>query len=496
MIPSSTILLVEDNPRDEKLALRALRKSNLLNSITVVRDGAEALDWLFATGEYSDRKVEDKPAVVLLDLQLPKINGLEVLRQIHADPRTRLIPVVILTSSDEDKDIKKGYELGANSYICKPLDFDGFSKVAVHPIRALLDDDDQPLPQRRQKVERHQENECLEKIEWLLEHVAKFRMSEWKEFVAAYRNLSESNSLRVILDAVDKEDLGEIVIDYLGLLESSGAIYETNADYSLGIFLSGWCQLKHRLQTSARIIGLMVQQHEITNVLSAINQELEAFTYAVAHDLRAPLRAIDGFSKVVLEDYEEKLDEEGKEYLHYIREGSQEMGELINGLLKLSRSTRGELSYEWVNLSAVAAETIEALRKAEPERQVRCRISPGVKGYGDARLLKTALENLLGNAWKYTGNCVDAEIEFTADFQEGHTVYSVRDNGAGFDMTYADNLFIPFKRLHKTMEFSGTGIGLSTAQRIVHRHGGRIWAEAEIGKGAVFFFTLGESRGA
>jgi len=227
-----------------------------------------------------------------------------------------------------------------------------------------------------------------------------------------------------------------------------------------------------------------------TRELELANRELEAFTYSVSHDLRAPLRAIDGFSEALLEEYEDKLDDEGKTYLRYLQEGSHEMSDLIDGLLMLSRSTRGELYLEQVDLSAMAGTVIADLRKAEPERRVTVRVAAGVEVCADPRLLKVVLENLLGNAWKYTSKRSDARVEFGVEDKEKETVYFVRDNGAGFDMAYADKLFLPFHRLHKSDEFPGIGIGLATVQRIIHRHCGLIWADSAVGEGATFYFTL------
>ncbi|MFZ2948086.1 MAG: PAS domain S-box protein, partial [Desulfuromonadaceae bacterium] len=247
---------------------------------------------------------------------------------------------------------------------------------------------------------------------------------------------------------------------------------------------------------SAEAIRLLNQTLEArvierTRELELANKELEAFTYSVSHDLRAPLRAIDGFSEALLEEYEDKLDAEGKTYLRYLQEGSHEMSDLIDGLLSLSRSARGELSVEQVDLSTMTNAVAEELRKAEPKGRITVNIAPHVEVFADPRLLKVVMENLLGNAWKYTSKCTDARIEFGVEEQEGETVYFVRDNGAGFDMAYADKLFLPFHRLHKTDEFPGIGIGLATVQRIIHRHGGRIWAESAVGEGATLYFTLG-----
>jgi PAS domain S-box-containing protein len=226
------------------------------------------------------------------------------------------------------------------------------------------------------------------------------------------------------------------------------------------------------------------------------SRELESFSYSVAHDLRAPLRGIDGFSQVLLEDYSEKLDAEGQRYLNRVRESAQHMAQLIESLLNLARVTRGDIRREPVDLGELSRAIADRLKAGQPERDVEIRIgdAPGVEG--DARLLGLVLENLLGNAWKFTRNQPKARIEFGSSQDNGQTIFFVRDNGAGFDMKFAAKLFGVFQRLHSSREFEGTGIGLATVQRIVIRHGGRIWAEAQVGGGATFFFTLGKGTNA
>jgi PAS domain S-box-containing protein len=224
--------------------------------------------------------------------------------------------------------------------------------------------------------------------------------------------------------------------------------------------------------------------------LQAANQELEAFSYSVSHDLRAPLRSIDGFSQALLEDYADKVDEQGKDYLQRVRASTQRMAELIDDLLNLSRVSRGKMRLETVNLSAMARNIAAELQQAEPQRRVDLVVAEGMVVNGDSGLLKAALENLIGNAWKFTGKRRDARIEFGVTQQDGNRDYFVRDNGAGFDAAYAAKLFGAFQRLHDAREFPGTGIGLATVQRIIHRHGGRIWAEGKPNEGAAFYFTL------
>jgi light-regulated signal transduction histidine kinase (bacteriophytochrome) len=229
---------------------------------------------------------------------------------------------------------------------------------------------------------------------------------------------------------------------------------------------------------------------ERTADLELVNKELESFSFSVAHDLRAPLRSIDGFSLALLEDYAKKLDDQARDYLNRLRGASQNMAQLIDDLLALSRVTRRELSIENVNLSLVASQIIDELRNREPSRTVEFTVMPDLVIGGDAHLLKIMLENLLGNAWKFTSRKAVAKIEFGRIQKAGETVFFVHDNGAGFDQKYVDKLFAPFQRLHSPSEFPGTGIGLATVQRVVRRHGGRIWAEAAVNEGATFFFTL------
>jgi signal transduction histidine kinase len=224
----------------------------------------------------------------------------------------------------------------------------------------------------------------------------------------------------------------------------------------------------------------------------AANRELDAFSYSVAHDLRAPLRSIDGFSLALLEDYGESLDDGGRQFLGYVRESAQQMGRLIDDLLALSRVTRSNFSREPVDLSALAAAVAGHLERTQPQRRVEWVIAGGLSAQGDPRLLRIALENLLGNAWKFTGKCNAARIEVgVRRAADGQPEFFVADNGAGFDPAYSAKLFGVFQRLHNVEEFEGTGIGLATVQRIVHRHGGAIHAHGEVDKGASFHFTLG-----
>lgn len=245
----------------------------------------------------------------------------------------------------------------------------------------------------------------------------------------------------------------------------------------------------HRLNSE-----LEQRVYDRTIQLETANHELESFCYSVSHDLRAPLRHMSGFSRILVEDFGDQVPQEAQRYLKRIYEASDRMGDLIDDLLELSRVSRQEMHWETVNLTALAQSVCLELRESSPDRQVRCTVAEGISVNGDSRLLRLVVQNLLGNAWKYTSKREHAEIVLGAEERDGETVIFVRDNGVGFDMTYVHKLFAPFQRLHGA-EFEGTGVGLASVQRIIHRHGGRIWAEGTTGEGATFSFTLGGTGG-
>lgn len=275
--------------------------------------------------------------------------------------------------------------------------------------------------------------------------------------------------------------------DLLSEVESRSAALESSNSQLLQ-------QMQERENASEEILRLNTQLEqrvtERTAELERANRELEAFSYSVSHDLRTPLRAIDGFSQALLEDYAERLDDTGQNYLARVRAGAQRMGHLIDDLLKLARVSRAELHPHAIDLSEMAKKIVDELRENNSQRSVTVNITSGLTAHGDSQLLRIALENLLNNAWKYTGKRDEAEIEFGMRTRNGEACYFVEDNGAGFDMAYASKLFGAFQRLHDAKEFPGTGVGLATVQRIIHRHGGQIWAEAAVDQGSVFYFTL------
>ncbi|HPH98615.1 MAG TPA: PAS domain-containing protein [Anaerolineaceae bacterium] len=227
-----------------------------------------------------------------------------------------------------------------------------------------------------------------------------------------------------------------------------------------------------------------------TRQLELSNRELESFAYSISHDLRTPLRAIEGYSHILLEEYSEGLDSQGQQYFERIRTNIKRMAQLIDDLLNMSRITRQQLEFKNVDLCLLGQESLKLLKETQPERDVEVHFPPSLMVYADPGLMRIVMDNLLGNAWKYTANCPKAVIDIGTFMEDGHPVYYMRDNGAGFDMAYAGNLFKPFHRLHKPEEYEGSGIGLAVVQRVIHRHGGRIWAVGAVDQGATFYFTL------
>jgi signal transduction histidine kinase len=277
-----------------------------------------------------------------------------------------------------------------------------------------------------------------------------------------------------------------------------------SAQGALVNILDDFSQEKGRLEQTQRAVLNILDDFEIekskvelvnTEVLAA-NKELEAFSYSVSHDLRAPLRGIDGFSLALLEDYADKLDDNGRDYLHRVRAATQRMGTLIDDLLNLSRVTRTEIRRENSDLTAIARSVADELQKTQPARRVEFRMEQTLVAHVDPHLIRIVLENLLGNAWKFTSKRESACIQFGGTRDERGVTYFVRDDGAGFDSAYADRLFGAFQRLHDKNDFPGTGVGLATVQRIINRHGGRIWGESVVERGATFYFTLARHKGA
>jgi signal transduction histidine kinase len=380
----ANILLVNDNPAT-LLSLEAIL-ADLNQNVVKAHSGREALKHL----------LHQDFAVILLDVNMPDMDGFETAALIRQRQRSEHTPIIFVTAvSTSDMERARGYRLGAVDYIFAPV----VPEILRTKVAAFVD-----LFKKTRQVQ---------------------------------------------------------------------------------------CQAEELAALNQQLHEQLREVQRLNREIAAANHELEAFSYSVAHDLRAPLRSVHGFGRILQAEYGHLLDASGQGYLRHIREGAERMSQLIDDLLNLSRVTRSMLRIEPVDMSVLVQTITAGLHNSQPDRRVEFIITPGLVVQGDARLLRLALENLLENAWKFTSKHASARIEFGVTHTEVDVrTYFVRDDGAGFDMMYAHKLFSPFQRLHTEKDFPGTGIGLATVQRIIRRHGGQLWAEGAIERGATFYFTL------
>lgn len=473
-LPLSRILVVDDNADLRDYIGSILSKHYV---VEMAKDGLAALEAVRL----------DKPALILTDVMMPRQDGFGLLRELRADPSFRDVPVILLSARAGEEATIEGLEAGADDYLVKPF--------AARELLARI----------RTHVELAREREVLERFFTLSLDMMCIASADgyFQRISPAFDVLGYSRDellSRPFLDFVHPEDRATTLAEVEKLSKGVPTINFANRyrckDGSYR-WLS-WTTAPDRgsLYAVARDITQTRETQEALTLArdaaETANRELESFSYSVAHDLRAPLRIIDGYSQALLEDYGEQFDDEGQRYLSYVRESSQQMAQLIDDLLTLSRITRSELHREPVNLSALAHGALTRLQIGEPHRRISVQIQEGMTSEGDPRLLTVVFDNLIGNAWKFTSKCEQPRVEVGSLSESAHPVFFVRDNGAGFDPAFAHNLFRVFQRLHATTEFEGTGVGLATVERVVSRHGGRVWAEGKVNGGATFFFTLYE----
>jgi DNA-binding response OmpR family regulator len=522
--PEKTVLVIDDS-----VTFREELKAAL--------EDASYRVFVAGSGEDGLRDAGDlRPTAIVVDGVLPGIDGATVIRRIRLDAALRTLPCLLLTASEDRGAEVRALDAGADAFVRKEEEI----PVIIARLNAMLRSAGEQLPkQGMASLVGPKKILAVDDSETFLQGVAEALRAEGCEVVLA-RSGEEALDLLavqsvdcVLLDLVmpgiggretcrrvkSAPSMRDIPIVMLTSVEDRDAIIEgLSAGADDYIAKSGDFELlrarvlaqirRKQFEGESRIVRerllraelesaearsaqrIAEARAELVSELEAKNEELESFSYSVAHDLRAPLRSLDGFSLALLEDYSEKLDVEGRQFLQYIREGAQQMATLIDDLLALSRVTRSEFRRERVDLSEIAQAIVERLRQTQPERSVEITIAEGLVEEADPHLLVIVLENLLGNAWKYTGKRAQARIEVGASLHGSSRAFFVRDNGAGFDMAYASKLFGVFQRLHSPREFEGTGIGLATVQRIIRRHGGRIWAEAEVDRGATFHFAL------
>jgi DNA-binding response OmpR family regulator len=525
---STTVLIIDDSPtfREE---LKSVLESSGYSVVTA------------GTGEDGLRAAVDaRPAVIVVDGILPGIDGSTVIRRIRADAALRSTPCILLTGSEERSDELKALDAGADAYVRKEED----TQIILARVTAVLRSAVSPSSARTTSSLLGPKKILTvdDSLTYLHEVAVQLRQEGYDVIPArsgeeALELLSVQSVDCILLDLVMPGLSGQetcrrikgsaawrdIPLIMHTALEEQGAMIEgINAgadDYiAKSSDLEVLCarvraQLRRKqFEDENRNIREQLLQKEVEVVaansarelaevratfvdeLKSKNIELEAFSYSVSHDLRAPLRSIDGFSKLLLDDYADKLDARGQDFLHLVRESAQRMGELIDDLLLLSRVGRADLSRDQIDLSDIARSVSEELNKRDPDRHVKWSIEDQLLVEADRGLMRVAFDNLLGNSWKFTAKVSAPRIEVGKDQQQGAAVFFVRDNGAGFNMEYAEKLFSPFQRLHTESEFAGTGIGLATVHRIVDRHGGRIWAESATDHGATFYFTIPPAR--
>ena len=510
----ATILIVDDERQNCKLLEALLRPEGYLTLSAA--SGEEALASIALQA----------PDLILLDVMMPGMDGHQVASLLKANPATASIPIIMVTALGDSSARLAGLNAGAEEFLTKPIDH---AELRLR-VRNLL---------RLKEFNDHLQNHGL-----LLEQQVQARTAELQRFRSAMDAtanaivlVNRSNMCFVDVNATacatlgyTREELLEMGPTGLGTatVEQLGAMYDAiiagqgtdeltetqvrrkdgtevqvevhqhakrvGADWIIVLVVR---DISVRKQAQEEILRLNAELEERvrqrTEQLQAANKQLEAFSYSVSHDLRTPLSAIDGFSNLLGKELDASASSDrGRHYLSRIRAGVSQMGELIDALLSLAQVSRTSLCWDSVDLSAMAHAVVDGYREREPERRVSLDIQPGLLAQGDPRLLQRVLDNLLGNAWKFSGRQPQTLIAFRCETRpDGEQVYVVQDNGAGFDMAYADKLFGAFERLHTASEFAGTGIGLTTVHRIVTRHGGRIWAESAPGLGASFYFTIG-----
>jgi PAS domain S-box-containing protein len=505
MNPPSRILIVDDEPITRE-TLEALL-SGAGYQLTTAASGAEGLAKAEAI----------RPDLILLDVMMPGMDGFETCRRLRSNEHLGLVPVLLVTALDDHASRLRGLEAGADDFIAKPFD----AAELQARVRTIT-----RLDRYRRLLAEQARFERLIELSpdgiLIAEGGGSIRLANpamRRMLGYATREAMLGQPMLSIL-ASDEAGTYAAGFDQVIARPAAAVSFETvlrrvdgttfSAEINAGYFewdghaavqlitrdITDRVRAEQARQHAEREIRQLNEELERrvrdrTAQLEAANRELESFSFSVSHDLRAPLRSVDGYSQALLEDCAALLDETGREHIQRIRNASQRMAQLIDGLLSLSRLTRLEMQHERLSLSALARGIVLELQQRNPERQVEFVIADGLEVKADARLMRAALENLLENAWKYTSGHARARIEFGALPQTaGPPAYFVRDDGAGFDMAYADRLFVAFQRLHSAQEFPGDGIGLATVQRIVHRHGGRVWAEGAPGQGAVFYFSL------
>jgi PAS domain S-box-containing protein len=474
----TNILLVDDR-RENLLALEGILRSLNQNLVQAV-SGGEALKFL----------LKNDAAVILLDVEMPQLDGFQTAALIRERDKSRHIPIIFLTAiSKSDLHVTQGYSLGGVDYIFKPFS----PEVLRSKISAFVDMYKQRREVQRQsmllKTERDFVTAVLDTVNSIvlvLDHDARIlRVNRAWEHMTGFTNDEVKGSL--LDDFVEDREAAQAFLTSAKADAECEQYWLTKSNTRR---LVSWCCKALGENDGGSGRHFVVTGRDITE-LRQRTEELEGFTYSVSHDLRAPVRAIDGFTRILIEEYSRSLDDEGRRLLEIVRSNTEKMGELIDGLLALSRLGREKLVFAEINMNDIARTAFEEQKAVGgQDRSIDFKIESLPNAYGDKRLISEVFQNLFSNAIKFTRRQDLARIEVGYLENPAEDFYFVRDNGVGFNMEHARKLFGTFQRLHGANEFEGSGIGLATVQRIIHRHGGRCWAEAKPDDGATFFFSL------
>ncbi|MGE0546302.1 MAG: response regulator [Kofleriaceae bacterium] len=523
----TTVLVIDDSTTFREALRDALERAGY--AVIVATNGEHGLQLAAAR----------RPSAIIVDSEMPGIDGVTVIRKVRLDAALRGTPCLLLTASEDAGAELRALDAGADVFVHKEEDVElilarlaaalrsagtqrqGAPSLAG-PKRILAVDDSPSYLHELSTMLRGEGYDVVlarsgeEAIEMLAVQPVDCILLD-----LMMPGIDGRETCRRIKASPVVRDIPVVMLTALEQREAMIAGLSTGADDFISKS-SEFDVLKARVHAQLRrkqfedenrkiredllrselraaeeraARELAETRADLVGELERKNKELEAFSYSVSHDLRTPLRTIDGFSKALLDENFGSLDERGRNYLQRVRAAAQRMSELIDDMLQLSRVSLAELTRDTVNLTAVARSVADELARSNPDRTVDIEVQPGLSVVGDVRLLRVLLENLIGNAWKFTAKVEAPAIRIGCEERAEGTAYFVQDNGAGFDMAYAEKLFRPFQRLHSDKEFPGTGIGLATVYRIVDRHGGRVWAESAVGRGAKFLFTLRRTTG-
>jgi PAS domain S-box-containing protein len=567
---SKTILLVEDEENDVFLMKHAFQQVGILNPLQVARDGKEAMDYLSGNGGYADRERFPLPCLTLLDLKLPRVMGLEVLKWMREQPELKPLIVIILTSSRLGPDIETAYQLGANAYLVKPSNSRELHDIALGIKQFWLErnhgwearrepagsgqnaardaggtqkKNHAPAPGHDMRIEpagwRTEDKRTEEQLKASLKEIGDLKSALDEHAIVAITDprgkITYVNDKFCAISKYSREELlgqdhriinsgfhskefmrdmwttigrGKVWRGEIKNKARDGSFYWVattivpflDEDAKPRQYIAIRVEISERkaAEEKIRLLNAELEKRvaERTAQLQTANQEMEAFNYSVSHDLRAPLRHVLGFADLLQKEAGPSLSGKSLSYLTTISEAAKRMGQLIDDLLAFSRAGHAELQKTDVNLDQLVREALGEFQADTKGRNIVWEIHPLPAVRADRALLRLALVNLISNAVKFTAARAEAKIEIgCAPTGNGETVIFIRDNGAGFDPRYAGRLFGVFQRLHSQDKFGGTGIGLANVQRIVHRHGGRTWAEGAVDGGATFYFSIPKQKG-